>query len=723
MKPHGLLPVVVLAFGLVTGAAGAGVFTEADAVRIGREADIQGLRALIGQRDYNLLARATNSWNLGEARTLPEPLEALIIEHYADRVVSMPLRGLLARRLDNFERFPKYRSRKLFDLLYADLKTRTTDRELYAMQITATDLPVDAEITTLLPLLNPASANELVMFLGKRRYAPALPALQALQARVPPERDENGMTSRVDWAYLQIGTPQALAAFMVRLRAFAQDKSDRGGYGAGSMLSYVSQQPASSAPDYAELRAALPDDLNPHAWDALVRLIAQRKDKRGVPDLMRAMSRTPRAEQAIDALLALGGPEDWRAAQAELGRAAGRLPAERIASLQKRFDAPLADAAKFSAQRDAREQSDAFGREKSRIAALSTAQPARYVSELRALLKRREGEIINLGNAPQSVGARQDLVREYLNLAAVLRFELRQPDEAIATLGQARRLLASGALDVASFAIADIQRFDKRDMPKALAAYRQVLASLNAPAARSSSEARMLAAFGTSLEKEITFVERGQRFSGTIGRADIAALQIWLLVAAHHTAGDARLQPGALSQLPPSQLQLARTYPAVLELPPQEMLAFFAKHDPAGYISAALLSAALAKDPSPYVKATAEIFFRERGVRAALAAKPDARYVTPEKTWQTFVAATRNGDVTAMLDCLTPEMQDKFDRLFKAMSREDLRRMADSVVGFGVQSAYGEFREALVIRRQNDRKIGAAVTFVNDGGEWKITEM
>ena len=58
MKPHSLMPRIVVAWALVTGAASAGAFTEADAVRIGREADLQGLRALIAQHDYNLLARA-----------------------------------------------------------------------------------------------------------------------------------------------------------------------------------------------------------------------------------------------------------------------------------------------------------------------------------------------------------------------------------------------------------------------------------------------------------------------------------------------------------------------------------------------------------------------------------------------------------------------------------------------------------------------------------------
>jgi hypothetical protein len=121
--------------------------------------------------------------SIGGSRDLSDPLEALVIEHYADRDMQRPLLSLLARQLDNFERYPKYRTRKLFDLLYADLKAGR-DTLHYATLIIATDQPVDAELTALLAQLDPAAANELVMFLGHRKYAAALPALQALQAAV-----------------------------------------------------------------------------------------------------------------------------------------------------------------------------------------------------------------------------------------------------------------------------------------------------------------------------------------------------------------------------------------------------------------------------------------------------------------------------------------------------------------------------------------------------------
>ena len=89
----------------------------------------------------------------------------------------------------------------------------------------------------------------------------------------------------------------------------------------------------------------------------------------------------------------------------------------------------------------------------------------------------------------------------------------------------------------------------------------------------------------------------------------------------------------------------------------------------------------------------------------------------------TVVAATKKGDATAMLDCLTPELQARFQDLFKKMSRDELRKMGESFVAFAVQSSYGQFTEAAVVRQRAERKMAGLITFVNDGGTWKIAEM
>ena len=74
--------------------------TEEDATRIGREANVEGLRALIAQHTPLLIYRATSAWNFGGSRELSPPLEALVVEHYADREIQRSLLSLLARAID-----------------------------------------------------------------------------------------------------------------------------------------------------------------------------------------------------------------------------------------------------------------------------------------------------------------------------------------------------------------------------------------------------------------------------------------------------------------------------------------------------------------------------------------------------------------------------------------------------------------------------------------------
>jgi len=690
--------------------AAAADFSEADATRIGREADVPGLRALIGQRNASLLHRATGSWNFGKARELPPALEALIIEHYADTVAQRPLLALIARSLDRYERYPKYRSRKLFELLYADLKAGK-DNLHYAIRVIATDLGVEPELVALLPRLDPAGANELVMFLGRRKYAPAVPALEALQARVPHERNVNQMIERVDWAYLQIGTPAAVQALLERLRTLGRIRDERAGFEVWNILLYVKDLPPGSAPGYAELAAALPAELNESAWSALIQLIAARKEKAGVPKLVRAIEQSPKPEEAVDTLLAIGDSADWRAGRDALEKSRARTPV-----LQKKLDDAIADPARLVAQRGQREQAQqlqrdqaALGEEKRRIAALKLSDPKRYATEMRAALDRQAG-----------VGARGALVQEYMALAAFLRFALRQPDDAIAAYEAASRARPQDSFDIAAAGIADLQRFDKRDRRKAVEQYRRALASYRpTPASRDAS---LFAGFRQWIEREIDYLERGRKFNGPIGAADLQAAYYWLALGSTQESLQP-FDPAALARLPASQIQLARSFPAMLELPPREMLQFFDKHDPAGYLTAAILGYAALKEPSPYVKSAAETFYRGRGIKAPFASPGDPHYASPEKTWEAFLSSANKGDAAGMLACFTPGMQAKLEPLFRRMSADELRQMGTSFIAFSIDGAGAAYREATIVRQGKDRRLAGFVTFVNDGGSWKIDNM
>lgn len=667
-----------------------------------REGDIQALRALIAQRNTEALHAATRSWKFDGARELPPALEALIVEHFADPAARRPLLGFIARDLERFERYPKYGTRPLFDLLYGELKAGR-DTHHHAIKIIATTLPVEAELTALLAQLDPAAANEIVMFVGQRKYAPAVAALQALQARIPHERNTNGMIERVDWAYLQIGTPQASAALLARLRALAAMRSEAAGWEISHILRDASQV---SNPPYKDLAAALPAELDDNLWSALIDLVARRREQAGIPDLVRAAGRSRKADEAVRAVLAIGQAEDWRAVRAALAQSP--LPREQVAPLERRLDTALADTGRFVANREREENERRLGEEKRRIAALRTTDPRRYAAEMRALLEK----------APPGPALAQD----YLSLAAFQRFTLRQPDDAIASYQAASRLREPGSLDLAAAAAADVYRFDKRDSRKAVEHYRSALGSYR-PAPQ-SRDAALYGAFRTWLEREVAYLESGRRFSGTVGPADMQMAYFWLAMAAMHAAPQTPADPDALDRLPASQYQLGRGYPAMLSLAPREMLAFFERHDPAGYLTASVLAFALYKEPSPYVKAAADTFFRARGIKSALSAPGDARFASPEKTWNAFIAASKKGDAAGMLQCFTLGMQARMEPFLRQLSAAQLREMGASFVGFSMaDDSGGTVRDATVVRQTKERRAAGMVSFLNEGGSWKIDSM
>ncbi len=99
---------------------------------------------------------------------------------------------------------------------------------------------------------------------------------------------------------------------------------------------------------------------------------------------------------------------------------------------------------------------------------------------------------------------------------------------------------------------------------------------------------------------------------------------------------------------------------------------------------------------------------------------PDARFASPEKTWDRYLAALRQGDRQTALTCLISTARDKFAPFIKEASDQELRRMGNAIKNLRVTSRFGEFVEAVAVTHDGHAGI---ITFANRDGEWKISEM
>src|SRR3954469_17884178 len=112
-------------------------FAQLLAAKIGREGNMDGLREIVRLGDVELLRHASSAYKVAASRQIPEAIEALIVEHYGDAKLQPALLGFLARELEKRERYPKYRSRRLFELLHADVAKGSFS---HSIRIIATDL-------------------------------------------------------------------------------------------------------------------------------------------------------------------------------------------------------------------------------------------------------------------------------------------------------------------------------------------------------------------------------------------------------------------------------------------------------------------------------------------------------------------------------------------------------------------------------------------------------
>src|SRR5919197_4164658 len=328
------------------------------AQRLGRERSAEGLETIIATRNSELLGTYTQAFQQSsrelynddkERTTIPDDVESVIVRHYAEGEQGAALRMLIGRPA------MKYRTRALFDLMYGEWSSgrqRNAGRAIPEV-IFATDLRgIEAPALELLRKpQRPGSPDEqvIVSFLGERKYAPAVPVLASLLQRAKPDADGSGYLVR---ALLQIGTAEAVAAVVSRLAWLGtQPSTAEVGRETDWLVMSIAQAPAEAAIDYDALKRALPAQRSDAVKGALLVLIASRKERKAVPDVLPLLAEPKFQQRTLEVLIDLDSPEVWKEARAEVERLKNVIGEGRYRYASSLLDGKIANPATHFAEK------------------------------------------------------------------------------------------------------------------------------------------------------------------------------------------------------------------------------------------------------------------------------------------------------------------------------------------------------------------------------------
>ncbi len=736
------------------------------AQRLGGEWSVEGFETVVRSGNPDLVIayergfRTTSFKRREEAGRrkvpLPEPIEKIIVEHYRD-----PGMGRAMMQLFNASG-ASYRSRALFDLMYADWRSGRIPHGSLLMRdaILSTDLPgIEPQVLEALAGLDAGDGGDgggIASFLAERRYAPAIPVLVERLRQAKPGRGTN-----ITVVLLEFATPAAVGAVLERLAWLrTQPASPDVVSESTSIAQQVANLPPTVPVDYAAFRKGLAETER----GALLTFATKRNEKNAVPDMLAMLGDPKLAQGALRVLIATDSPEVWRQARAtvEQLKREGRMDEGHYRYATSMLDAKIADPAKHFAEQKQAERGKAYEARKAplslavqRARGFARTDAERYVREMPGALDALAKLADEYADLPQAnVGLRGEIANEYLALGHAARLRLHRPQQAIVFYQVARR----NRLGTGAFAVADTQQFDLHDRAAALATYRTLLEENRSAALPANDMEAGLAQWARRwLQAQVAFLERGERFAGPVSMEDLGAVSLAIAYGGAAGIEDFGLAPlqsliggeatriavsrrevgQRLAALPASGFALLASAPFLGFMPDADaVLAHLEKNDPAGFASACYFALVQKMqegvptgigrgafmlpqaDPSP-LAAAAQRFFAAR--RVVLRTAADPRMATPEKTWELLLDALGRNDLDTAAACLMPGQQAKFMPMWRAMTPQQLREMAGSFTPLKVTgSPMGRgMVEGFAARGSH----GGLIYFVNVGGAWKIQEM
>ncbi|HSW81852.1 MAG TPA: hypothetical protein VLH12_00145 [Usitatibacter sp.] len=329
----------------------------------------------------------------------------------------------------------------------------------------------------------------------------------------------------------------------------------------------------------------------------------------------------PRNNRPLELLLDYPDAGVWRRASDELERLKreGSLTDAAYATGRQQLDRALADPELTLARMRARDARRQFEKRRAALGVASVRVDVLRDESLRIYADQQAKYIARLEEIAREIGDEgvfYDVAGYYFALGMMVRFQLREPREAVTYFEKA----AGYHLAMAQVALADTYQLELKDRNAALAAYERALAEATSqPKARlffpySPQGNRMNDFWRAWLAQEVEFVRTGKPFQGRIPENVITgffdsiygnggyfyrefasdfppanAPNDWSDVESSLGGIEKAGLAAKLEKLPPSRLYLFVSLRPVSALPAADILRYLARNDPSGYWTTCLL--------------------------------------------------------------------------------------------------------------------------------------
>lgn len=111
---------------------------------------------------------------------------------------------------------------------------------------------------------------------------------------------------------------------------------------------------------------------------------------------------------------------------------------------------------------------------------------------------------------------------------------------------------------------------------------------------------------------------------------------------------------------------------------------------------------------------------KKRKIELVLIPNPDKRFISPEKTWETYKKSLLEGDIETVTSCYILGQDMKMRQMYNAMGKEMMKKAGAELGNIEKVTVGEQTAKYLITRKENGKVFAYDVIFHNIDDEWKM---